>query len=200
MKRNQQLGLALVGLLVLGATMTGTAALYSGFVNEFAPANWAISGSSYNPGAYVFTQSDTVLQINGSATADVSGSDTILTLQAPHPTHNVITLTFDWILTKNGNNGDPVAYVYVGTPGSLLHSYTLTGPSGSISTDVPEGTPISFELDSSVISGKSPAQFQVMNFGFDMVPEPGTWLAGVFLLGIGAFEACRWKHRAKRRP
>jgi len=180
----------MVGLLVLGAANTGSAALFTNFVTEFAPANWAVT---YNPNgaAYVFSGDATTLRINGSAST--GPSDIILSLQSPHPIHDA-TVNFHWSLANNGNSGNARAYYIVdsGTP-QLLGQGDTSGTVNSIS--LAAGTSISFELVSSVTGGKTPAAFDVSLFGGDMVPEAGTWLAGVFLLGVGAGEAYRQKRR-----
>jgi hypothetical protein len=181
MKRNQHLGLMLAGLLFLGTAGLANAA----FTGELSPANWQQSDLTGNPGTYTFTGAGGVefLTIIGSASGP---SDTFIQLKSPFVSSpSLVSLT--WSLQQNGNNASPVGYYIIDkTPVQLIGAGTLNN------ILLPAGTPFSFELPSNVISEKSPAQFQV-SVQVTPVPEVGTYLAGLFGLGVLAFEILRRK-------
>jgi len=185
MNRFQTLGLVLAGLLLADVPPAGASLTLSSYSGDLAPGNWTAQNFSGAPGSYAFTSSKT-LQISDSA--DTIASDIRLTSIA---LTQVTSISFDWSVTANGGGG-VAAYYYLN---STL--FDLTGSSGVINlNNVAAGTTISFELaSSSTASGKEPALLEV-----DVVPEAGTWLAAVFLLGVVGYEFRRRRLCAPANP
>ncbi len=179
MKLNQNLGLILAGILVLGTAGPACAA----FTGDFAPLNWDLTTVSGPAGSFTFSGTDTLNIFGGT---DIGDSDNIVFLK-PSYSSTAGTLSFSWTIVAHGNIGAPVASFYIdGTP------YSFVGTSGTVTgVNVPANTPLRFELASSVELGKTPAELNVTSWEFTPIPEAGTWLAGILALGLLGFEALR---------
>ena len=175
--------LLLAGWLLAGFVPAARAGLF--FTGPFAPGNWTQS-TIENGGSFFFTGSGSATVLTFNASGTTGDSDTIISAVNSSTPESV---SFNWTLTQNGNDGPPQAYFLVvgGTTDDLV------GTSGSVSTVVPAGATIYFELVGSLeSSGKSPAQLQIM----EVVPEAGNALAGLLVLAAAGFEWFRWKRTA----
>lgn len=170
----------LAGWLLAGFAPAARAGLF--FTGPFAPGNWTKTYDDGNPGSFFFTGSGSATVLTFNASGTTGDSDTIISAVNSSTPESV---SFNWTLAQNGNDGIPQAYFFVvgGT------EYGLVGISGSVSTIVPAGATISFDLVGSLeSSGKSPAQLQIME-----VPETGNALAGLLVLAAAGFEWFRRK-------
>ena len=174
-------GILLAGWLLAGFAPAAQSGLFTG---AFATGNWTVAQYGANPGGYAFTGtgSTAVLVLTASAAGQ---SDTILSLNSPYASTEE-SVFFNWTLSANGNDGAPLAYFFVGST-----EHNLIGTSGSLTVEVPADTQLSFELVGNVKPGKSAAQLEIT-----AVPEAGTALAGVLVLGAAGFEWFRRKRTA----
>ena len=174
-------GMLLAGLLLVGFAPTASLGL---FTDAFATGNWTVAQYGDNPGGYAFTGtgSTAVLVLTASAAGP---SDTVLSLNSPYASTEE-SVFFNWTLSDNGNIGTPQAYFFVGGT-----EYDLIGTKGSLTVEVPADTKLSFELVGDVSPGKGAAQLDIT-----AVPEAGTALTGVLVLGAAGFEWFRRKRTA----
>ncbi|MGA2854748.1 MAG: hypothetical protein ABSE90_11550 [Verrucomicrobiota bacterium] len=169
-------------LLLAGFAPSARAGLF--FTGPFAPDNWTQTYDNGNPGSFYFTGSGSATVLTFNAAGTTGESDTIISAVNSGTAQSV---SFNWTLTANGNDGSPTAYYYMNGDGHLL------SPSGSLSIQIPASATLSFELVGNIPSpGKSPAQLQIM----EVVPEAGNALAGLLVLGAAGFEWFRRKRTA----
>ena len=174
--------MVLASLIALGAASSACAGLFTGF---FGADNWQVSGGGTTN--FVGTS---VLQITGPRST--SGSVTYLDLAnyVGQPT----VLDFTWALAPEDYQGNPTADVYVNdTPWGSLSGEQ----SGTLHIPLTSGQHLYFELDSAWRGSgtKGPPRLTITG-----VPEAGTWLAGVFALGVVGWEVLRRKRHASAPP
>lgn len=190
MKRNQHLVLALASLIALGAASPACAGLFTG---EFAPGGWVLDG--YNMGTGVFNDSSTVLKMTGTS-QNTSSSTTWMILE--YSGLKDTSVDFQWALAPNGIPEHTTVTAALYRMNVDDHTYDLSAAFGSLSgVSVPVGSTLMFELvttwDGS--TSKGPSTLTITG-----VPEAGTWLAGVFALGIIAWEVLRRQRRVLAAP
>lgn len=177
-------GNGFTGLLAgLALALLVPAAHANFFTGAFAPENWTMT-NSVNAGTFEFVGSGaSATMVIHSVAGNTNDSLTIITL-LPTLSSGSERVDFNWQLTKNGNDGDPVAYCYVGEA-----EYPLLGSSGTIGFDIDYYTPVLFELSGRLESaGKSPAQLEIIP-----IPEPANMLGAMMAMATG----CRWYLRRR---
>jgi len=191
MKEIQKITVGMAGILLLGAINQSGAAVITDFTapplghwTEFeneVPAVSPPATYSATPTTLIFTAPDQTTGIFPSTYISVISSDQF---------SGAYTLNVNMTVARNGDEGSVQGYWLVASSqnpkghGIVMGEVNTAGiASENFSINIPSGDYLSFEITGSGLesAGKNPADLDVT---INEVPEAGTWLAGVFLVGV----------------